>query len=249
MSSPADYVKNQFGQPIGFSLPNWNPPALPAREVLSGRYCRLEPLEPRKHGPALFREMGGKERESAWTYLPYGPFASLPDFIAWLETFCAGNDPLFFTISNPVGEPVGFSSYLRIAPEHGAIEVGHLLFGPRLEKTAAATEAMYLMMKHAFSIGYRRYEWKCDALNAPSRAAAQRLGFSFEGIFRQAVVYKGRTRDTAWFSIIDLEWPHLDQAFQRWLAPENFDSFGKQKTSLSKLTAETLNSRKNINPV
>ncbi len=145
-----------------------------------------------------------------------------------------GNDPLFFTIMDCAGnKPLGLASYLRIDPRSGSIEVGHLAYSPLLQRTAAATEAMYLMMSRAFELGYRRYEWKCDALNAPSRSAAQRLGFTFEGIFRQATVVKGRSRDTAWFAIIDQDWPAIREAFIRWLSPANFDAAGRQRSPLA----------------
>ena len=159
----------------------------------------------------------------------------------WLSENCLGNDPLFFTVIDRAGDqPAGLVSYLRITPGAGSIEVGHIHYSPRLQRSRAATEAMFLLMQWAFESGYRRYEWKCDALNAASRAAAQRLGLSFEGIFRQATVYKGRNRDTAWYAAIDGEWPALRQAFQVWLAPANFDSKGQQRTRLSDLTRPLL---------
>lgn len=169
-----------------------------------------------------------------WTYLGYGPFASLADYQAWMQIACMGDDPLFFTIMDRASnKPLGLASYLRIDPRSGSIEVGHLAYSPLLKRTAAATEAMYLMMARAFDLGYRRYEWKCDSLNAPSRSAALRLGFTFEGIFRQATVVKGRNRDTAWFAIIDKDWPAIREAFVRWLSPDNFDAAGRQCTSLA----------------
>ena len=172
-----------------------------------------------------------------WTYLLYGPFDTLERHRAWMEETCRGSDPLFYAIIDPVADKaVGLAAYLRIEPRSGSIEVGHLSYSPLLQRTPAATEAMYLLMENAFRLGYRRYEWKCDALNAPSRAAALRLGLSFEGIFRQATVYKGRSRDTAWFAAIDKEWPALKEAFQRWLDPANFDAQGRQRTRLSDLT-------------
>jgi RimJ/RimL family protein N-acetyltransferase len=168
-----------------------------------------------------------------WTYLFSGPFSSEQEFTGWLETREDSLDPLYFAIVDEVaGRATGLASYLRIEPAHGSIEVGHLAFSPLLQRTRAATEAMYLMMKHAFDLGYRRYEWKCDALNAASRRAAERLGFTFEGIFRQAVVYKGRNRDTAWYSVIDREWPARAAAFEDWLAPANFDADGRQRRPL-----------------
>jgi RimJ/RimL family protein N-acetyltransferase len=161
----------------------------------------------------------------------------------WIAEAENSEDPLFFTFAPEGEEAAGFGSYLRITPAAGSIEVGYLSFSPRLQRSVAATEAMYLMMKWAFEAGYRRYEWKCDALNAASRRAAQRLGLSYEGVFRQATVVKGRNRDTAWFAAIDAEWPALEAAFQTWLAPENFDADGRQKTSLRDLTAPILVAR------
>lgn len=235
---------NEFGQPVGFALPGWTPPPRPRRELMAGNYCRLEQLDPKRHAAALFSAIAAGGEAKDWTYLPYGPFPTLDEYRAWMETSCQGDDPLFFAILDPADQqPVGVASYLRIAPESGSIEVGHLLYSPRLQRTAAATEAMYLMMRHAFELGYRRYEWKCDALNAPSRAAAQRLGLSFEGVFRQATVYKGRTRDTAWYAAIDAEWPALRAAFETWLAPENFDAQGRQRTRLTTLTQPLLQRR------
>jgi RimJ/RimL family protein N-acetyltransferase len=174
----------------------------------------------------------------SWTYLPYGPFTSEPDFRAWLTRECLGDDPLFFAIVDAAsGTAVGQASYLNIKPAQGSIEVGHLYFSPLMKRTRVATEAMYLMMRRAFETGYRRYEWKCDALNAPSRAAAERFGFSYEGIFRQATVTKGRNRDTSWYAAIDREWLALRAAFEAWLAPANFDETGVQRTRLRDLTS------------
>jgi RimJ/RimL family protein N-acetyltransferase len=204
---------------------------------MEGRFCRLEPIDPERHAAALFEALAADREGRTWTYLPYGPFGSFDNFRAWITEYCLGDDPFFLTLCRKSDrKPVGLASYLRIAPAAGVIEVGHLIFSPALQKTPAATEAMYLMMKHAFDLGYRRYEWKCDSLNAPSRAAAERLGFSFEGIFRQAIVYKRRNRDTAWYSIIDSEWPRLMAAFNTWLAPGNFNTDGTQRLRLSDLT-------------
>jgi RimJ/RimL family protein N-acetyltransferase len=173
-----------------------------------------------------------------WTYLPYGPFATLDSYHVWAMDVCKRPDPMFYAIVDKTTDrAVGVASYLRIDPAAGSIEVGHINYSPLLQRTPAGTEAMFLMMERAFALGYRRYEWKCDSLNAPSRAAAQRLGFSFEGIFRQATVMKGRNRDTAWFAVIDREWPTLKSAFQRWLNPSNFDESGKQRARLSALIA------------
>ena len=235
---------NELGQPIGASLSGWSPPPLPPREPMQGRTCRLEPLNVERHAAALFAANAADADGRNWTYLPYGPFASLANYREWLNTSCLGNDPLFFAIFDAADvQPAGIASYLRIAPTSGSIEVGHIHFSPRMQRSQAATEVMYLMMKAAFDLGYRRYEWKCDALNAPSRAAAQRLGFSFEGIFRQATVYKDRNRDTAWYSVIDSEWPALCQAFLAWLDPSNFDQYGRQRTRLTDLTAPLLKPR------
>ncbi len=232
---------NELGQPIGFSVPGWRPPPRPAREVVSGRFCRLEPIDPARHARALFDANALDPDARGWTYLPYGPFADLEAYLAWMRALCLGDDPLFFAIVDAAsGRAVGLASYLRIDPLVGSIEVGHLRFSSLLQRRPAATEAMYLMMKRAFDLGYRRYEWKCDALNAPSRAAAERLGLSFEGVFRQALVYKGRNRDTAWFAATDREWPGLDAAFARWLAPANFDAEGRQRLRLGELTAPLL---------
>lgn len=233
-----------LGQPVGFPLPHWSSPPRPGREPLDGKYCRLVAVDPERHAADLFAANAADREGRSWTYMGYGPFATLGAYHDWVRATCLGDDPLFFTIIDLADQkPAGLASYLRIAPESGSIEVGHLLYAPRLQRSPAATEAMFLLMQRAFELGYRRYEWKCDALNAPSRAAAQRLGFSFEGTFRQATVYKGRNRDTAWYSIIDSEWPSLRAAFTAWLAPENFDAAGKQRTKLSDLTRPVLKQR------
>lgn len=204
---------------------------------MEGGYCRLEALDPNRHAEGLHAMYAEDVDGRNWTYLPYGPFDSLESYQQWLATLSQGEDPLFFAIlRKPDLVAVGVASYLRITPASGAIEVGHIHFSERLKRSPAATEAMYLMMKTAFELGYRRYEWKCDALNAASRAAAQRLGFSYEGTFRQATVYKGRNRDTAWYSVVDREWPELSRSFSEWLAPGNFDDHGGQRTRLSELT-------------
>lgn len=232
---------NSHGQPVGEDVPGWTPRAGPARLVLEGRHCRLEPLDADRHAAEIHSANCEAGDDRNWTYFGYGPFSSLESYQAWMRQASAGEDPLFFAIRDLAsGLAVGIAAYLRIDPAAGSIEVGHLQFSPRLQRTAAATEALYLMMAHAFeTLGYRRYEWKCDSLNAPSRAAAQRLGFTFEGIFRQATIYKGRNRDTAWFSILDGEWPRLKRAFLAWLAPENFDETGRQRRRLADLIEET----------
>jgi RimJ/RimL family protein N-acetyltransferase len=229
-----DHVVNEFGQMIGYPLPDWTPPPPPPREPMVGRYCRLEPLDPAIHAAALYEAYAGND--PGWTYLAYGPFRTLGSYRDWMDSVYAVNDPMFFAILGQ-GKPVGVASYLRIMPSAGSIEVGHLNFSQALKRSRIAAEAMYLMMGTAFRLGYRRYEWKCDVLNAASRSAARRFGFCYEGTFRQATVYKGRNRDTAWYSVVDAEWPALREAFDAWLDPVNFDSAGQQRSRLSDLTA------------
>jgi RimJ/RimL family protein N-acetyltransferase len=216
--------------PVGAPVTGWTPRARPPRTVMEGRYCRVEPLDIDRHAADLHAANLEGGDHSRWTYLSADGFDDLDGYRAWLRGMTASDDPLLLAIVDPAtGHAAGVAAYLRIDPANGVIEVGHINYSARLQRTRAATEAMYLMMRRAFDeLGYRRYEWKCDSLNAASRAAARRLGFTFEGIFRQAVVYKGRNRDTAWFSIIDAEWPALRAGFERWLAPENFDSAGHQ---------------------
>jgi RimJ/RimL family protein N-acetyltransferase len=215
-------------------------PAVPPRRALGGAFCEVVPLAPERHGPELFRAFAVDEDARRWTYLPYGPFADEPTFLAWSQSCAASADPLFFAIVDASGCAVGVASYLRITPAHGVIEIGHLNFSSALQRTPAATEALFLLLQNAFALGYRRCEWKCDALNRPSRSAAQRLGLSFEGIFRQAIVYKGRSRDTAWYAATDSDWPPLERVYRSWLAPDNFDANGLQRTQLSELTAPLL---------
>jgi RimJ/RimL family protein N-acetyltransferase len=203
-----------------------------------GRLCRVELLDPARHGADLFAANQLDVEGRNWTYLSVGPFADFAAYRSWLDRVAAEADPMFHAIIDlAAAKAVGVAAYMRIAPAHGVIEVGHINYSPLLQRKPAATEAMYLMMRRVFDeLGYRRYEWKCDALNAPSRAAALRLGFEYEGHFRQAVVNKGRNRDTLWFSIIDGEWPALKRAFETWLAPENFDEAGRQRQGLGELT-------------
>jgi RimJ/RimL family protein N-acetyltransferase len=228
--------ENELGQPIGAEVPGWAPRPRPPRIVMHGRYCRVEPLDPDRHAAGLHEANSLDLDGRMWTYLFSGPFASFDEYRAWLESKRGSEDPLFFAfVEVASGRAVGLGSYLRIDRSNGTVEVGHLQFSPLMQRTVVATEAMYLMMRTAFDLGYRRYEWKCDALNAGSRRAAERLGFRFEGIFRQAIVYKGRSRDTAWYSIVDQEWPALDSAFRAWLDPANFDPAGRQRRSLAAL--------------
>jgi RimJ/RimL family protein N-acetyltransferase len=233
---------NQLGQPIGFPLPDWKTCEHPRGARLQGRLCRLEPSDTGAHAKDLFRAFGEDRDGRNWTYLPYGPFTDEAEFGGWMSSTCLGDDPCFFSVLDAADDrAVGLASYLRIEPGIGVIEVGHIHFSPAMQGRSIATEAMYLMMREVFEVrGYRRYEWKCDALNAPSRSAALRLGFAFEGIFRQATMYKGRNRDTAWYAILDREWPAARKVFENWLDAANFDAAGRQKTSLSAAMREAL---------
>jgi len=230
---------NELGQPIGAALPEWKAPPFPPHSILSGRYCRLEPLDVGRHARELF-DAQSEDREGArWTYSFHGPFADLAAFESWMSQAQASRDPQFYALVDAAsGRALGSAAYMRIEPRHGVIEIGNIYFSPSLAKSRAATEAMYLFMANVFALGYRRYEWKCDSCNLPSRAAASRFGFTYEGLFRQAIVYKGRNRDTSWFSVIDGDWNGgLQDAYLRWLDPANFDADGRQKLRLSALTA------------
>lgn len=221
------------GDPVGPVVVGWTPRPRPSGTVLEGRTVRLEPLSV-SHVSDLFAAYSADKAGRMWTYLSVGPFASEADFSKWIGSIVSSEDPLFFTVVDKASEkPVGIFSYLRIDPVNGSIEVGWVTFSPLMQRSAISTEAQYLLMKHAFEdLGYRRYEWKCNALNAPSMRAAERLGFTYEGTFRQAVIVKGRNRDTAWFSVIDSDWPALKVSFEAWLKPDNFDAEGRQKRRL-----------------
>ena len=211
----------------------WTGARLPARIAHSGRRVRLEPLDP-AHAPALFAATHEPVATGElWAFLPYGPFASSQELAAWISQ-SSGDDPLFFALCCPAsGQARGVASLMRIDPVHGVIEIGHIWLSPLIARSAAATEGIFLLMQHAFDdLGYRRLEWKCDALNARSRSAAQRLGFRYEGTFRQAAVVNGRNRDTAWFSILDTEWPSVGGALREWLHEDNFDHDGRQRRPL-----------------
>lgn len=222
-------------RPRGLLVEGWSPPPLPSGERLEGRYARLEALDAERHAALLFRAFDG--HDWIWDYMPDGPFASSAQFHRWMRGATGRDDILFHAIFDKDAAAYGgFASFLRMQPEAGSIEIGFIAMAPRLQRRRAATEAIYLMMKWAFDAGYRRCEWKCDALNHASRRAAQRLGFSYEGVFRQATVVKGRNRDTAWFAVIDKEWPALAEAFQLWLSPANFNVDGQQQERLSDLT-------------
>lgn len=220
---------------LGVPVPDWTPPRAPVGVTLEGQYVRLERMEPDAHAADLHRAFSG--HDALWDYMPYGPFSSAASYHRWAKETATGTDPLFYVMRDKAtGHCGGVASYLRITPAAGTIEVGHICLSPEIARGRVWTEAMYLMMDWAFAQGYRRYEWKCNALNMASRRAAQRLGFSYEGIFRQAVVIKGRNRDTAWFAMIDSEWPALREAYAAWLHPRNFDAKGRQKERLSDLT-------------
>lgn len=224
---------NQFGQPVGEPLIDWQPRQHPSRVVLQGRYCRLEPLRV-EHADALFSAYSRAEDTRSWTWLLREPDASAGEFAGWVASVSELSDPIHFTvINNQTQSPVGTLALMRIDPKNGVVEVGHVHFSPLLSRTPESTEAQYLLMQYVFdTLGYRRYEWKCNSLNEPSRKAALRLGFQFEGRFRQALVTKGHNRDTDWFSILDKEWSVLAKAFEGWLATDNFTVDGKQKRSL-----------------
>jgi RimJ/RimL family protein N-acetyltransferase len=226
---------NELGQSVGFPVAGWRPRPRPPRNAMPGRYCVVEPLQPGIHAADLYQAYMEDKEHRVWTYMPYGPFHTLENYRSWLESHCAGDDPLFHAvIDRKTSRATGVAGYLNVKPDVGVVEVGHINYSPRLQRTPSATEAMFLMMRRVFDeLGYRRYEWKCDALNAASRRAAERLGFVFEGVFRQATIYKGRNRDTAWYSIIDAQWPALKNAFERWLEPGNLDAQGRQIKRLS----------------
>ncbi|MCI0430919.1 MAG: GNAT family N-acetyltransferase [Rhodospirillales bacterium] len=236
---------DSLGQPIGFPVPGWTTRPRPPRTPMEGRYAVVELIDPDRHAAELFAANAADTEGRMWTYMAYGPFASLSDYRRWIDSACLGDDPLFHAIRDRrSGHACGVASYLRIEPAVGVIETGHIALSPALQDTVAATEAMFLMMARVFDeLGYRRYEWKCDALNAASRRAAERLGFTFEGVFRQATIYKGRNRDTAWYAVIDRDWPALKRAYERWLDPANFDAEGRQRVSLAALTAAALQPR------
>ena len=228
---------NHLGQPVGAPIRGWSPRPMPPRTAMAGRFCTVEPLHPERHAAQLFAAFEEDREGRMWTYLPRGPYASLDEYRGWADAACRADDPLVHAIVDGAsGEAVGTAALMRIEPDVGVIEVGSITYSPRLQRRPAGTEAMYLLMRRVFDeLGYRRYEWKCNSLNAPSRAAALRYGFQYEGLFRQAQITRGRNRDTTWFSIIDSEWPALRGAFERWLEPANFDAEGRQRRSLASL--------------
>ena len=225
---------NQFGQPIGVALGAWVPPAMPSSVGLTGRLVELLPLDSAVHAEGLFAAFA-EAPQSLWTYMAAGPFRAPDELRSALEAMIGHPDRRPYAIAVH-GEPLGFASYLRIDQPSGVFEVGSIALAPSLQRTTAATEALYLMIDHAFDLGYRRCEWKCDDLNAASQSAAERLGFRYEGTFRQATHYKGRNRDTAWFAITDAEWEELRPAFREWLSADNFDEEGVQWASLREMS-------------
>lgn len=230
-------MKNE--RPVGPLIENWTQPPLPQSVDLVGRYASVVPFDLKAHSRQLY-DLNSSD-DAIWDYMPQGPFDSFQAYHDWMAENALGTDPMFHTIVNhETGRAEGVATYLRITPAAGAIEVGFITYSPALQRMRAGTEAMILMMRQAFALGYRRYEWKCNALNQPSRRLAMRLGMSFEGVFRQAAIVKGRNRDTAWYAAIDKDWPNIDSAFTKWLDPANFDAEGMQKVSLSSLTAPLL---------
>ena len=216
-------------------------PPHPKGITIEGNLVNLKPLVSNQFANELFQSNAIDKDDLNWTYLPYGPFENLEDYSKWIESFEGSNDPVFFAIiSKKLKKAIGIASYLRINPAIGSIEVGHINFSPLLQRTTEATESMYLMMKWVFDNGYRRFEWKCNALNLKSRNAAQRLGFSYEGVFRQMTIAKGRNRDTAWLAMIDKEWQSIERCFIEFLSESNFELNGKPKISLSSLTQPIL---------
>lgn len=241
MTRPADVsdgrqqLMNEYGQPIGDPVPGWSTVALPTAQRLEGRYCTLEHLDPDRRAHELHAAYAAAADDRDWTYLPYGPFPTVESYRDWATAAAQSTDPRHYAvIDHATGRALGTLSLMRHDPAHGVIEVGNVVFSRALQRTPISTEAQYLAMRYVFDdLGYRRYEWKCDSLNAPSQRAAARLGFSYEGIFRQAVVYKGRNRDTAWFALVDRDWPGVRDAFERWLDPANFDAEGNQRQALA----------------
>lgn len=233
------HTTNAHGQPIGLPVSDWTPRPRPERVTLAGHHCRIEPLDAERHAADLYAAYATAPDGRDWTYMPIGPFNDAASYLAHARAAAASADPMHYAvIDRASGRAVGAFALMRIDPAHGVVEVGYVAFSRALQRTPISTEAQYLLMKYVFdTLGYRRYEWKCDALNAPSRKTAQRLGFRYEGTFRQAIVYKGRTRDTAWFSIIDPDWPVLAATFEAWLAPDNFNAQGAQRRSLTELRA------------
>jgi len=237
---------NELGQPVGDEVAGWGGADRPSRAPMEGRYCRIEPLDVERHLADLYEAYSEDSDGKLWTYMVDGPFGSIDELRNWMEPSCASDDPLFHAIVDlAAGKAAGMAAYMRISPGIGVIEVGSIAYSTRLQRTPVATEAMFLMMQRVFNeLGYRRYEWKCDSLNEASCRAAERLGFTFDGIFKQSVVYKDRNRDTAWYSILDHRWPAIEKAYVSWLDADNFDEDGQQKRNLRQLIASEQDSLK-----
>ncbi len=230
------------GLPVGPMLADPAPARRPERIVLDGRYCRLEPLDMARHGDQLFAASTPSDAARRFQYLPVAAHKDRAEFDAWCTRSAADNDRLYFAVVDKrTGRVEGRQSLLRIDPSNRSLEIGDIYWGPAITQTQVTTEANFLFARYAFDqLGYRRYEWKCNALNAPSRRAAERFGFTYEGQFRRAAIVRGRSRDTTWYAMIGEEWPAVKAAYERWLDPENFDSEGRQKTALSMLTDAAL---------
>ena len=226
---------NALGQPVGVEVPDWHAPAWPDGSRLNGHFGAVEKLDVARHGEDLFEAVQQAPDDKDWTYLAYGPFHDKAQWLDWLASIQADSDPFFYAIVDSDGKACGLASLMRIVPAHGVIEIGHIHLLAPMQRTPLATEALSLLMGYVFDLGYRRLEWKCDSCNARSQASARRLGFRYEGLFRQAVIVRGRNRDTAWFSMLDAEWPAVGAAHREWLAPENFDGEGRQRRSLREL--------------
>lgn len=225
-------------RPLGPKVADWISPPRPGPSVIEGRYLRLERLDPSRHAAAVFAATAG--HPSLWDYMSNGPYASASDLQDWMAQAVA-SDAVFYAFTDPrTGAAFGYASFMRIDAANGVLEIGHVMIAPSAQRSRAASEALMLMIGWAFGAGYRRVEWKCNALNAPSRRAARRYGFAFEGIFRQHMMIKGRNRDSAWFAMTDTDWPALAAANAAWLDPGNFDASGQQRESLSDLTAPQL---------
>lgn len=228
---------NQYKQEIGELLPHWTPRQLPQKNNLKGKYCLLEPYSADRHAHDLYKAYSHAEDDRDWTWLPIGPFKDFDDYFQQAKSFEKSHDPIHYAIiDSATKQAIGSIALMRIDPINGTVEMGFVLYSPLLKKTRIATEAQFLLMQYVFDeLGYRRYEWKCDSLNTPSRKAALRLGFTYEGTFRKAVVYKGRSRDTDWFSLIDTEWPNIKTQLQTWLSSKNFDETGQQILSIEQI--------------
>ena len=239
MSEISEPERNEWGQPVGPMVPDWTARPRPPRTAIAGRFATVEPLDPERHSADLFAAYAEDREGRLWTYYNYGPFAALAEYRRWVDSACADPGRLFHAIiDKPSGRAVGVAAYINVQPAVGSVEIGGLVFSPLLQRRPVATEALFMMMRRVFDeLGYRRCEWKCDSLNEPSRNAAARLGFRYEGLFRQATITRGRNRDTAWFSVIDGEWPALRAAFAGWLDPGNFDAGGKQRRTLASFRA------------